>query len=280
MCFLGLHINHEICRKLLKDANLDLKWIREVLKDNEKEFISLATTLNKYESYQRKIDDSMAVVDICKNLPKEFSSLYQPTETPADGNCMWNMISISICGDWSWSNSLRILTLFTLFKLKEQFKSKIRRELLSKQKYSKLSEEQLKEEIKTKYKKHLGIARIASKWGNEYHLLALSTFLNRSIYLYSYENLKNIDKNMSHDELQHLLANEDKSGLHFKCSPIDNTIFSNNNQKGQTLYGLYLATDPQHYTSLIPLGPSIPEFIPNSDINQLFWSEAAADQSQ
>ena len=44
---------------------------------------------------------------VCKTLHQAFLKHYTPFTTPKDGNCLWHMISISLCGNISLTNILR-----------------------------------------------------------------------------------------------------------------------------------------------------------------------------
>ena len=56
-----------------------------------------------------------------KHLYTSFMNLYQPHVTSSDGNCLWNMISISLCGIEESQSILRKLTFLTILIMKTWF---------------------------------------------------------------------------------------------------------------------------------------------------------------
>ena len=44
---------------------------------------------------------------VSETLHLAFLKHYSPFTTPSDGNCLWHMISISLCGNISLTNILR-----------------------------------------------------------------------------------------------------------------------------------------------------------------------------
>ena len=63
-----------------------------------------------------------------KHFYTSFLKSYQPQVTSGDGNCLWNMVSISLCGNESLQHLLRKLTTFALIILKDSFNNIIRKE--------------------------------------------------------------------------------------------------------------------------------------------------------
>ena len=98
---------------------------------------------------------------------------------------MFNMISISLIGNDSLSKLLRLLCVNTMIKYKNEFTKLIQDE-------ENLFNNSNINSIIRKYNSLLYEARKNKRWCNEYHLLAISTFLNINIYLqYTFYNVTN-----------------------------------------------------------------------------------------
>jgi hypothetical protein len=109
----------------------------------------------------------------CSLLTDSFAPEFACVRIKGDGNCLWNSVSFSLIGDYSFMESLRLLTAATLVKYENEF-----RKHLSNQKK------------KFGYKHDLTFDQLVvaatelSVWGDEYHILALSIALKRPIYSY------------------------------------------------------------------------------------------------
>jgi hypothetical protein len=89
------------------------------------------------------------------------------------------MISISLIGNESLTNVLRALTVYKIIKNKNEYLSILRRELFVSSMINK------DEQVIRQFNSILLEAKKDKTWCNEYHLLAISTFLNSDIYIYS-----------------------------------------------------------------------------------------------
>lgn len=157
-----------------------------------------------------------------------------------DGNCLWNMASISLCGSQILQPLLRKLTVFTIIIYKKNFENILKNE----------SDDYIKkpDALQLKMEDIVYRAKTDKKWGNEYHLLALSTLLNKNIYIYS-EFIKKgkfiIRKSATENTLK---ENFHKIGLNLVYEPISNTIFKRPNIDISNLFGYFRN---KHYVSLI-----------------------------
>jgi len=86
------------------------------------------------------------------------------------------MISISLIGNESLANVLRALTVYTIIKNKNKYLAILRRVL------SASSMINIDEQVIRHFDLILLEAKTDKTWCNEYHLLAISTFLNSDIY--------------------------------------------------------------------------------------------------
>lgn len=188
---------------------------------------------------------------ITPHLYPSFSSQYQPRVTTGDGSCLWNMISLGICGSEILMKYLRLLTVVGLLLFKKDFYK------LLENRFKNLDQSFPENQAKLKFEGILRIAMDTYEFGNEYHLLVLSTVLSRNIYVYSYFTRKGelmLPKCTSDIELlKHFDDRTCKSSLvgqHLRYEPLNNRIF-NKNLNFQNLYGFFAASW-KHYAALIP----------------------------
>jgi hypothetical protein len=189
-----------------------------------------------------------------KHLYTSFMNLYQPHVTSSDGNCLWNMISISLCGTEELQSILRKLTFLTILKMKTWFYDLIKADF-EKSGVKNVSVDLKLEDI-------LQRAKTDGKWGNEFHLQAISTFLNKKIYIYSSftESGKfKYRKTLNEEELKSKFS---EIGLNLVYEPIKNTFFSVDNEQNSTIYcsSLFGYSRKKHYVSLIPVDSEIHVF--------------------
>jgi hypothetical protein len=200
-----------------------------------------------------------------RQLYTSFSEIYQPHITSSYGNCLWNMISISLCGNESLTILLRKLTFFTMLFLKNDFLEVLRKEVVhlkSDANNNIIYHINTEKEIRLKLQDILLTARADTKWGNEYHLLALSTFLNKNICVYSGFLLR--DGNLQHVKdipKDFLSQNFDKIGHNLIYKPIENNLFKCSSQ--QELFGFFRGNN--HYVALIPISNEI-LFLPKKNL--------------
>ena len=98
-----------------------------------------------------------------------IKNFYSPYKTKSDGNCLYNMVSLCLIGNQSFSRLLRVLTLYTILKYKKEFLNIISKDALV---------NSSNDDIRKKYNEIIYEAKSNNIWCNEYHLLAVSTFLN------------------------------------------------------------------------------------------------------
>ena len=222
--------------------------------------LNLVDTLQKM-SFCDSISKNKIDKKTCKHLYTSFLNTYQPHITGLtsvrlknigfhnifcfflgdDGNCLWNMTSISLCGSQILQPLLRKLTVFTIIIFKTTFENILRTE------YDDYNKNPTA--LQLKLEDILIRAKTDTKWGNEYHLLALSTLLNKNVYIYS-EFLKKgkfIIRKSTNE--QNLKAEFNRIGLNLIYEPIDNTILRRSNSKISNIFGYYRNN---HYVSLIP----------------------------
>ena len=101
---------------------------------------------------------------------------YTTVPTSPDGNCLWHMVSLGLCGTEELMPDLRVLTLVTLLENERYF-----RHLLSSEDYH---DESFADLVET--------AATLGAWGGKFHLHALSLALKRPIYVNSVQEMESI----------------------------------------------------------------------------------------
>ena len=195
--------------------------------------------------YNEKLNHCFVDKYLLTILPSCFAECYWPIKTPSEGNCMWHMISRSLCGNCSLTSLLKDMTVITLLVLEQKFIEIMISDIKSNNKDA--NEMELKIRATQRFQRIVQIAKTPDEWGDEYHLLAISTFLAMKISIYNFFN-----SNFSKNELLSCFRDVEtnKSGFHLIYTPLQSTIFSSF-KKNYMIYGYY---DPKnkHYTSLIP----------------------------
>ena len=110
---------------------------------------------------------------VCQHVESHLhpfiSSGHVPTTTSADGNCLWHMISIGICGHEQLTPHLRLITLLTLLDNEAYFQDLICCD----------------QNPQRTFYRVLRAAATWGAWGDEYHLHALAIALNACICVYN-----------------------------------------------------------------------------------------------
>jgi hypothetical protein len=208
--------------------------ILEVLKElNKKNFIAKNIPTHKYDRY---VEDELYTI---------FYSNLQPHTTTGDGDCLWNMISLTLLGNESLKKTLKLLTVLCMLLLKQNFLD------LLNQQYKSIEKENSEAYSKIKFEEYLRIALDDKRWGNEYHMVALATVLGKNIYIYSkfkkdgkFQFRRNISKALLIGLFD---TKSSKIGHHLRYEPLKNDFFVKADKN--VLHGFYC---DQHYTALIP----------------------------
>ena len=223
------------------------------MKNNDTEIKQIIKFIcDNYKTYYENIEGYAIDNYVSSKLPKGFHRNYKSIETPRDGNCMWHMISLCFFGNLNFSLILRIITVYTLINNKNDFIKLILKEESFTNKDD-ISKEELDKIGISKYKSLLEFALTKRAWGNEYHLLALSTALNTNIYIYSVFPEKWL--NNSIEKIHENFSKERYIGAHLIYKPLNNA-YTNNFICGQ--FG------EAHYTALIPINSQVLELKPKS----------------
>jgi hypothetical protein len=195
-------------------------------------------------------------------LYNSFAAEYQPLKTPPDGNCLWHMVSLCLVGNTTLMYILRALTTFTILNMKNEIFNFLRWEFETTR--SVYEEEDLKKYLNTEYDEMLKSSRCLGHFGNQYHLLIISTFLQRNIFIYSRFPDKLCFRKLDFKSLHKSFNNAcNNFGLHLKYTPIKNHLF-NLSLPQKTIYGFY-NMEGKHYSAIVPAKKDLIEFIPRSE---------------
>ncbi len=229
-----------------------------ILKNDGKSILDISLNLASL-SFAQKLKYNEIDNDVKQLLYKSFSEVYQPRITLGQGNCLWNMVSLCLCGNESLMITLRWMTAICLVLIQQDIKKLLKLDLS----LTEGSDTKLDRLVETKFQKLLRDAFTAGSWGNEYHLLSISTFLGRNLFIYStFKKDKKfiLDENVNAEILnQEFKAKSLKIGHHLAYKPLKNEIFPEN--KNENLYGFF-CSKKSHYSALIPILKDSIVFIP------------------
>lgn len=230
------------------------------IQDYENDLLNLMEYLRS-RTFTGILDRLHVETRVQKQLFNGFNEELQPCRTSMDGNCLWNMISICLSGNETFMYILRALTVYTIVKLKKFFVDKIIWEYTC-DVYSFMVEE---DEINKRYDELIFSARVASEFGCQFHLLALSTLLDRHIFIYTKFTHNKIYESQSLEELKSTFSKDPNVfGKHVNYHPIKNEHLKARKDVSHEdipLYGFF-ETDLKHFTALIPKNLTEPIYVP------------------
>jgi hypothetical protein len=217
--------------------------------------------LIKEKRFINKIDEDLIDDKTFSMLHPILYDYYLPHVTTGDGNCLFNMISLCLVGNESLKSLLRALTVFTMIKFQNEFLN-----IISKEVQFESLEDGL---IMKKYYEKLFEAKEDGKWGNEIHLLSISTFLSSNIIVYGsfWDNKDLLNKANTINELQNAFNKGIRTGSHLIYKPIKNEIFRKEEEL-IPLFGFFSPTR-EHYSAIIPTRRKIPIFNPKNCLYDL-----------
>ena len=215
------------------------------------------------QRFKKNIDNSLIDNTTFDEFHPIFKKHYIPHRTSADGNCLFNTISLCLCGNESLTIIFRACTVYTIIKFRNQFTEVIKREEQIHNVDNNVNT--LNDIIIKKFNKILYEAKTNYFWCNLYHLLTISTFLNTDIYIYSsfYNRIAGslYHNAQSTDELIIIFNNKQRTGSHLIYTPITNCNITT--RKENPIYG-YFSSMRKHYTSIIPVSAQSPLFKPTT----------------
>jgi hypothetical protein len=204
----------------LKMLSFEDLFSEDIMKDffhsNFKLIHRICLSLNSIR-FEKKLNSQEKDAIVLCHLHPTFSFFYQPI-TKGDGNCLWHMISLSLFGNESFTNTLRWLTVISLLLFKNDFTR------LLEKRYENIMTD-FKQYSSVKYQKILRTALENYEYGDEYHILALATILGGDIYIYNYfTKLITASPRISVEELQKIFNTKCviKAGIHLHYKPLKN----------------------------------------------------------
>ena len=97
-----------------------------------------------------------------------------PVRTTGDGNCLWNAISICLCGSERYVYSLRLLTAYGLIKFKERMIAQLQ-----------VQNPDNRAGAENRWFDMLRIAITPTAWGTDFHAYVISVVFNISIFMFT-----------------------------------------------------------------------------------------------
>ena len=189
-----------------------------------------------------------------------FLQTFKPIVTTGDGNCMYNALSLAVCGTEHLSVVIRLLTTYALVKHRTAMI-----EALSHIYFSGNHEQRVQMLIETMHKAiHLGV------WGTDLHLFSLSLLLNRPIFSYNtfYRTRQSIlslsDTIDPHHLVQRFSSRDQGTSGHFLfCSDVLRVSLSSGSITSLPLPPLCLFNIlNQHWVALLLLSPPVTAHVP------------------
>jgi hypothetical protein len=209
----------------------DFEKFLDYLKSKEKKTME---TIN--DEKLKEIDQNVSSL-----LPGEFKRFYAACKTPPDGHCLWHTFSLNMFGDLRFTDLLRCVSIYILFKEKDYFKSKCRESIIHSQRNIHLNpsniyyNDELNDLVEEEFERILLMAN-KKQWGNEYHILTMAKAFNSKVYVYSRFHKELLNKTI--EEIQ-----RDR-----RCS--NHLVYKPNNQTNRFLCAFFGSA---HYTSIIPI---------------------------
>ena len=167
-------------------------------------------------------------------------------EVMGDGNCLWNSISVSLFGDYSMMESLRLLTASTLLENEKRFSDYLKEQ---QRKYGYSHE--------LGFDGLVGAATELQVWGDELHIMALSLALERPVYSYGSLQILGNDVYGSYDEFRDYYERTDLPN-HFKY------IANAEHERNRPILLYY--NGENHYSVVLPTDTSVEPLVPHSQI--------------
>ena len=150
----------------LKSMGCKFEQIKTYINLNRQQFIEKSNQIKSHQQFCQLAHH----VTVDYNLI-EILSNSRVVETTADGNCLYNAISISVFGHECHSGYIKMLTAFIIIENPDYF-NKALSYLNPNLQLSKLIEDTVKHKI----------------WGREIHYIALSILFSRPVYVYCFNN--------------------------------------------------------------------------------------------
>ncbi len=225
--------------EILKDS-----YIKNLFEKNEKTINGVTIIFNN------SIHASDFIYKKDKNVESElypsFASVLKPHVTTGNGDCLWNMVSLALCGNETLTRVLKLLTVLCMLLMKLKFIKLLEENYLSTKTPNALALAQIN------FQEYLRIALDDGEWGNTYHLIAVATVLGKQLYIYSFFKTQDqfrLDVNIGKDQLNKHFKETGNSliGHHLRYEPLKNDFFPKVNNN--ILYSFF---DGQHFTALIP----------------------------
>ena len=126
--------------------------------------------LNQRVYENQKLDLKFSKVTISNNVKN-----FEPVETLRNGNCLYNSISLNLYGSEDNYFLIKIGTLFILFQHEAYFRN-IMIETVS----------------KFNFEKYIEYVAFPGSWGDELSQVAISILLDRPLYVFSCDPIRNI----------------------------------------------------------------------------------------
>jgi hypothetical protein len=253
-------LNHYVKEISFEKTQMTDKEMTNILEFQKAKILIISNFLMSIEPLVGTVQSRYIEYSASKQMYFNFTKEYQPLKTPPDGNCLYHMISLCLIGNTTLMLMLRVLTVFSLLNLKAEIMQLLKWEYET----THSDNQGLDNYLDHEYIDILNSARCLSHFGNQYHLLVISTFIQKNIYIYSqFPDIMSL-KNLEFSDLKKHFDNSLNSlGLHLKYTPIKNSLFTSEKNR-TTIYGFY-DLEGKHYSAILPAKKDLLQFIPKNE---------------
>ena len=158
--------------------NSDRGLLYSYFEEHETELVQLVASLQSMTLHARTSTCIREDPMITSQVHPAMLQTFKPITTSMDGNCLWNAVSILLCGSEALSVTLRVVTLYSLVKHQSLFLRYLSSGNL-------WYDSDAFPTAESRYVHLLGVASTIDAWGEDCHMQALSLVLNTPLFCYT-----------------------------------------------------------------------------------------------
>lgn len=180
---------------------------------------------------------------------------FEPIETTGDGSCLFHALSLTLTGNETCTDLIRLLTAHALVKYKQIMINAFH------DAYPLCTEQDLQLKFNTAIYEAVNV----HKWGTDHHLFALSLLLDRPIFQYSTDPNHHIPATNTVEQLaQRFLSSELGTRTHLiYCTSVHRALLSNGDVSNLPLLPISLFNCHNlHWVAMLPRTQSAMQYIP------------------
>jgi hypothetical protein len=238
------HIVLELCSLLKKFDKEFIPLVFSYVRPHVEEISRIGLEYPKMFLFNK---EEHVIDETVNDLHKVFLTEFERVQIRGDGNCVWNSISVAMFGDYSFMESLRVLTAATLIKNKKYFETHLKEQRVKFGYIHGLNFEEL-----------INASIELSVWGDEYHLMALSLALHRPIISYGpFSHISNLSEDMSYEELKTEYESENQ---------INHMLYVGDSDEKENIPICIYYNGENHYCAILPRRRNVEPLIPKTQL--------------